>query len=263
MYNTILFPSVHFGTVVFLAFPLRNLTPTVPCSYMRKKLSAHTHTHTHSHRCFHITPSHIQTHCEPWLSSADNKSEEWPLAASLCLTLSLCNPSSLPLLIYTCFSSHSSTPLFPSPADFFVCTLFFANLFSCFSSIHPSSFFLSSLFSFCCVVSPLVLSGFCPTCCFLSSSLFTCYSSCCRHHHSSSVLSFLPSFTFISCRLLQDPLLAVCLPPPIKLNESKLELITLLHWQAWKMTSCYKGKFHLCNKKPRHSADMSKGINTN
>lgn len=101
---------------------LHDLTPTAPCSD-RETVSTH----------IHIDVCTLQHHtqrlqCEPLLSSADNKREGWPLAASFCLTLSLCNPSShLPLLIYTCFSLHSSLPLLlPCSAllvDSFVCTL--------------------------------------------------------------------------------------------------------------------------------------------
>lgn len=62
-----------------------------------------------------MTPHWLQ--CEPWLSWEDNKSGEWPLAASLCLTPSLCNPS--PILLpatpsspHLCFSPFSFTLLF-------------------------------------------------------------------------------------------------------------------------------------------------------
>lgn len=97
-------------------------------------------THTHSHRCVHITPSHIQTHSEPWLSSTDNERQVWPIAASLCLTLSLCNPSSVPVLIYTCFSSQSSSRCSFLTVVFFVHTLVFANIFLSSSILHPLKF---------------------------------------------------------------------------------------------------------------------------
>lgn len=106
------------------------------------ELSAQTHIHTHlytlHHHIYRLSVSHdcllqtIRAKCDLLQH----------------LTLSLCNPSSLPLLIYTCFSLHSLHPLFlPCPAlfltvDFFVCTLLFANLFSyCFFPL-PSFFFV-------------------------------------------------------------------------------------------------------------------------
>ncbi len=206
MYNNILFLFLPIWRHDFVAFPICT-TSRLLFLVVRKELSAHTHTHSRTdvYTLHHHT---YRLHCEPWLSSADNKSEEWPLAASLCLTLSLCKPSSLALLIYTCFCS---LPLFPSCSaqfiivDFFVCSLFFANLFSCLS-VSSLFFFLSSLLSVFLFLSFLFISGCLPLFSFTILypswlvSLFTIESSCC------------PSLPFISRSLLQDPLLAVCLP---------------------------------------------------
>lgn len=149
---------------------LHDLTPTAPCSD-RETVSTH----------IHIDVCTLQHHtqrlqCEPLLSSADNKREGWPLAASFCLTLSLCNPSShLPLLIYTCFSLHSSLPLLlPCSAllvDSFVCTLLcWCFFFFFFTNPLPfsSSFLCSLFFYFSFVV--CFISGCPETCYFLSPS---------------------------------------------------------------------------------------------
>lgn len=182
---------------------LYNLTPTVPCSE-KGAVSTHTHTDTDVYTLHHHT---YRLHCEPWLSSADNKSEEWPLAASLCLTLSLCNPSSLPLLIYTCLST---VPVLFSivPYSWFLCL---HSLLICFlvSSLAPPFLFLSSLFPVFLLLVLLLVS-------FLVVPLRNVLFSLPLLQHPWLVLTVSPSrhpsLPFISCSPLRDPLLALCLP---------------------------------------------------
>lgn len=95
-------------------------------------ITPHTHTHTHIHTDVFTSHHHTyKLHCEPWLSSTDNKSEEWPLVASVCLTLSLCNPSSPPLLISTPASPHS--PRFHCSRLVLLSSLYLISLFALFS----------------------------------------------------------------------------------------------------------------------------------
>lgn len=180
---------------------------------------------THAHVCADVYTLQHRTyrlHCEPWLSPADNKSGEWPLAASPRLTLSLCNPSSPPppphphLLLLALLRSAPFLIV-----AFFVCTLFLANLFLVISL--PPLPFSSSLL--CCRFSFLIF-----TVCF--SSVF--FPSATEHavsllslsppilhpswlvsyfttHHQTIPAVLSSPFHFFSF-FLQDPLLAVCLP---------------------------------------------------
>lgn len=221
------FPFLDCWRHGFLAFPICT-TSRLLFLVVREELLSR----THSHRCFHTLHHHTcRLQCEPLLSSADNKSEEWPLAASLCLTLSLCNPSSLPLLIYTCFSSHSSLPLLlPCSAplvDSFVCTLFFADLF--FHS--PLPFSSSRFFVPCFSISHFVV-------CFISG--FPVMKHAVFSPHPSSLFDLLASSAFTYCAIplsfpsshLMKPFaistLGCMFTSPIKLNESKLVVIGVL-----------------------------------
>lgn len=141
--------------------------------------------------------------------------KKWPLAASQRLTLSLCNPSSLALLISTCFSRLYCSCLV------LLCSLQLMSLFVLLSLlicflvvvffVHPSLFLLCSLFlclSFCC------LSCFWF---FLLGSVVVVVSPQPRltsaARRSPSVhLSLCPSPPSTQPFFLQDPLLAVCLP---------------------------------------------------
>lgn len=91
-----------------------------------------------------MTPQRLQ--CEPWLSWADNKSQEWPLAASLCLTPSLCNPSSISPPSNTCFSSHC-------------CLLLLISAWFLFFLTQVSFFFLLFLVLFSCLVFTTIVNG--------------------------------------------------------------------------------------------------------